>query len=589
MAVETEADRRREAPAPGVGESASLGRTPTRESNAPRVAARLRTGRRRLLRVFAFSPLTRRILLLNVAALVALGVGLGYLGEYQQSLTQSELESLRTQARIFAGALGESAVKGEGMGAPELQAEQSRMLLRRLLEPTRARARLFTIDGAVVADSRLFAAPGGFVQVEPLPPPEANGTLGPFAERAYAWLLRALSSLGTLPPYKEQAEQHAADYGEVMKALAGFSATNLYSNAPHGMILSVAVPVQRYKRVVGALMVSQDSAEIDRAMRSVRLDILKAFGLALFITVLFSFYLGSTIVRPIRRLALAAERIGPGKGRPNDIPDFAKRRDEIGDLSGALRRMTALLSHRMEAIERFAADVAHEIKNPLSSLRSAVETAARVKDPAQQRQLMTIILEDVERLDRLISDISTASRLDAELSRATAEYIDVKALLETLVEIHNESAAPEAPQLRMLGRPDSAATLECTVHAVEARLAQVFRNLIANAISFSPQRGVITLSVRLDGEMVEAIVEDEGPGLPEGKFDAIFERFYTERPAGEKFGIHSGLGLSISKQIVEAHGGTIRAENRRDRTGRVRGARFIVRLPVAADAPQTED
>jgi two-component system sensor histidine kinase ChvG len=323
----------------------------------------------------------------------------------------------------------------------------------------------------------------------------------------------------------------------------------------------------------------------------VRLDILRVFLIALAVTVLLSVYLAGTIARPIRILAAAADRVRRGSGRQMAIPDFTRRRDEIGDLSGSLRDMTGALWQRMDAIERFAADVAHEIKNPLSSLRSAVETAARIDDPAKQRRLLAIVLEDVQRLDRLISDISDASRLDSEMSRIEPKPVSMARMLRILVEVHEATASGDdededggrggAPLLS-LGLPTDGD--ELTVSGVEDRLVQVLRNLIANAVSFSPPGGVIRLAARRDAAAaaVVATIEDEGPGIPDGKLEAIFDRFYTERPSSEKFGTHSGLGLSISKQIVEAHRGTIRAENRRDADGSVIGARFVVRLPAAA-------
>jgi len=279
-------------------------------------------------------------------------------------------------------------------------------------------------------------------------------------------------------------------------------------------------------------------------------------------------------------LAASAERVRRGLGRQVAIPDFSRRGDEIGDLSSALRDMTGVLWHRMDAIERFAADVAHEIKNPLTSLRSAVETAARIEDPAKQRRLLAIILEDVQRLDRLISDISDASRLDAELSRHEHAPVALDRMLETLVELHEATATEDSPRLRLVV-PHGARPSDFIVPGIEDRLVQVLRNLIANAISFSPPGGTITLAVQRDQGTVVVTIEDSGPGIPEGKLAAIFDRFYSERPAGEKFGTHSGLGLSISKQIVEAHRGIIRAENRRAPEGAAIGARFVVRLPAA--------
>jgi two-component system sensor histidine kinase ChvG len=298
------------------------------------------------------------------------------------------------------------------------------------------------------------------------------------------------------------------------------------------------------------------------------------------VTVLLSFYLAGTIARPIRKLAAAADHVRRGHGRHHEIPDFSHRGDEIGDLSGALRDMTAALWLRMDAIESFAADVAHEIKNPLTSLRSAVETVARVRDPDQQRRLMSIIEDDIQRMDRLISDISNASRLDAELSRAESEPVDIGRMLRMLTDIHETTAAERAAPRIQLELPNGA---DLTVPGLEGRLVQVFQNIIANALSFSSPDGTVTVHARTTGDMVEVTVTDEGPGIPEGKLGAIFDRFYTERPAGEKFGTHSGLGLSISKQIVDAHGGEIFARNRHAESEteeeNMHGAIFTVRLP----------
>ncbi|WP_343714225.1 HAMP domain-containing sensor histidine kinase, partial [Inquilinus sp.] len=293
---------------------------------------------------------------------------------------------------------------------------------------------------------------------------------------------------------------------------------------------------------------------------------------ALGVTIILSLYLAGTITRPIRRLARAAERVQQGRGRKIEIPDMSGRRDEIGELASALRAMTAALWTRIDAIERFAADVSHEIKNPLTSLRSAVETTARITDPAQQRRLMAIILEDVQRLDRLITDISDASRLDAELSRAETGTVDIARMLGMLTELYKTTLEDTGIKVSLSLPPGSA----LTVPGIEDRLVQVFRNLITNAISFSPPDGAITLRARREGAWVIATIEDDGPGIPPAKLEAIFDRFYTERPAGEKFGTHSGLGLSISKQIITAHRGQIFAENREGRPG----ARFTVKIPA---------
>jgi two-component system, OmpR family, sensor histidine kinase ChvG len=527
------------------------------------------------------SPLTRRILAVNVLALGLLGFGLLYLGEYEQSLVAAQVDALRTQGQIFAAALGEGAVI-DSLGEGEtLIPELGRQMMRRLVEPTHTRARLFDSEGKLIADSRVLRGPGGVVQIKELPPPgEENGPL----RRAAAWLYDTIMSVlpgqQHYPPYREPLTQTAANYAEFQRALAGDISDAVRSDSG-GLVLSAAVPVQRYKQVLGAVLLSSDSSEIEQAVRSVRFQILKVFCIALGVTVLLSIYLAGTIARPIRRLAAAAERVRRGHGRQVLIPDFTRRGDEIGDLSGALREMTSALWRRIDAIEHFAADVAHEIKNPLTSLRSAVETAARVKDPEQQRKLLAVVLEDVQRLDRLITDISDASRLDAELSRVELEPVMIGPMLETLVDVHQSTAGEEAPRL-LLSLPGPVGTPQGDLPAlgVEGRLVQVFRNLIVNAMSFSPPGAAIHIGARHEGDAVAVAIEDHGPGIPENKLEAIFERFYSERPPGEKFGTHSGLGLSISKQIIEAHRGTIRAENRRDVDGSVVGARFVVRLPV---------
>jgi two-component system sensor histidine kinase ChvG len=339
--------------------------------------------------------------------------------------------------------------------------------------------------------------------------------------------------------------------------------------------VTVAEPVQRDRQTVGIVLLTRDAREIDASLYAVRMSILALFGLALLLTVILSWYLARTIARPILRLALAALAMREGQGRGEAVPArLLARRDEIGALAQAFADSAAALWARMDAIERFAADVAHEIKNPLSSIRSAIETLRRIDDPVQRARLLSIIDQDVRRLDRLISDISDASRIDAELSRAATEPVDVVPILTALAEIHEATRGPDDPRL-VLDLVDE----RLVVRAIGDRLVQVLQNLIANALSFSPKRGVITLRARERGAMVEIVVDDEGPGIPEARLEHIFERFYSERPKGERFGQHSGLGLSISRQIVEALKGRISAENRRDATGRVIGARFIVLLP----------
>jgi two-component system sensor histidine kinase ChvG len=529
------------------------------------------------------SPLTRSVLAVNVFALVILGGGFLYLGQYQDGLIAANIDALETQGQIFGAALGEGAVSEQPQIGLTLAPEVAREMIRRLVEPTLdTRARVYDLQGNLLADTNVLrGGPGGLVEISLLPPPNP-GLFERLADRVYGALVWLLPAGKHYPPYAEPANQRASDFPEVGRALAGDISSVVQSDRDYGgLIITVAVPVQRYRQVLGAVQLSIGSTDIDQAVRSVRFQIIKVFGFALIVTVLLSLYLAGTIARPIRRLAAAAERVRKRPGRDATIPDLTKRGDEIGELSGALREMTSALWQRMEAIERFAADVAHEIKNPITSLKSAIETVVRIDDPVKQKRLLALVMEDIDRLNRLVTDISNASRLDAELFRDEFAPVKLGRLLAALVEVYDSAARPGSPKLILTapgvgGEPGA----ELAVPGIEDRLVQVFRNLIENAVSFSPPGGAIRISARSDADFAEVSVEDDGPGIPPGKLEAIFDRFYSERPSGEKFGTHSGLGLSISKQIVDTHRGTLKAENRIDAQGRILGARFVVRLPA---------
>ncbi|MCG8548543.1 MAG: sensor histidine kinase, partial [Alphaproteobacteria bacterium] len=358
------------------------------------------------------SSLTRRILTVNVVALLIPVGGLLYVGPYRDSLIDAELESLRSQGEMIAGAIGESAIEITPTGGQFIDLEPARHIVRRLSAASRVRSRLFLNSGEMVADSSRLLGGRWVVQVQELPPPrESNWWLDWLVDSidlAVGWL-----SYGEkLEPYQERADQRADDYPEVQRAFSGEIIGVVRSGGSSGYMLTVAIPVQRYRQVIGVLLLSRDGIEIEASVRAIRLTVLAVFAGAIVVTILLSLYLARTIAQPVLRLAAAAERVRRGYGpETQQIPDFTNRGDEIGELSGVLREMTDALHQRMDAIERFAADVSHEIKNPLTSLRSAVETAARVPDPGQQRRLMAVILEDVQRLDRLITDISNASRL----------------------------------------------------------------------------------------------------------------------------------------------------------------------------------
>jgi two-component system sensor histidine kinase ChvG len=477
---------------------------------------------------------------------------------------------------------------------PVLVPEQARPLLRRLTEPSpNTQAKLFDTTGLLVADSRVREGSGGAIVTEPLPPPEPRGALSATVAGIYDWLVAVLprTLLGgarrtdvvvdlnpDAPSFDWQPELGPDRREELRMALEGGVTPYIRRTAEGRLLVSVAEPARRGNQSVGIVLLTREAREVDRRLFEVRASVLLLFGTALVLTVALSFYLARTIATPMLQLARAAARMREGEGRGGSVPEELQRReDEIGILARDLQNSARALWARIDANERFAADVAHELRNPLTSVRSAIETLRRIENPEQQKRLLAIIAEDAVRMDRLIADISDSSRVDAELSRTVAQPVDVAPILATLAELHNATREGEDDPRVVLEAPAEG----LVVRGVEGRLVQVFRNLLGNALSFSPKGGTVRVRARPTGAMVEVTVEDEGPGIPEQKLESIFERFYSERPRGERFGQHSGLGLSISRQIVEGLRGRIAAENRRNAAGQVIGARFVVRLPAA--------
>lgn len=532
------------------------------------------------------SPLLRRILLVNALPPALLAAALLYLDQYQNGLLAAEVEAMRNQARIYAGAIAEAAVRMQD-DRPVLVPEQARPLLRRLVEPSpNTQARLFDTAGLVVADSRVREGTGGAVVTEPLPAPVSRGALSDTVSGLYERVLSLLPTqsrnpvvLDTTPDAQSfdwQPDLGPERQAELRLALEG-GVTPYIRRTPDGRLLvSVAEPARRGAQAVGIVLLTREAREVDERLFEIRASVLGLFVLALILTVAVSLYLSRTIATPILQLAGAAAEMRQGKGRTGSVPaGLLERRDEIGVLARDLQAAARALWARIDANERFAADVAHELKNPLTSVRSAIETLRRVEDKAQQHRLLSIIANDAVRMDRLIGDIADSSRVDAELSRTIAEPVDIGPILAVLVELHNTTRQPNDPEM-ILEAPE-----KLVVRGVEDRLVQVIRNLLGNAVSFSPENGHVWLRARETASEVELTIEDEGPGIPDAKLEGIFDRFYTERPRGERFGQHSGLGLSISKQIIEGLRGRIGAENRRGADGKVLGARFTVRLPKA--------
>lgn len=547
------------------------------------------------------SPLLGRILLLNILPLALLAVTLLFLDQFQNSLLETDVNALREQAHIYAAAVGQSAVtaapKVGGKPPPGgefvLDPAQARPLLARLTEPSpNAHALLFDPDGKLVADSR----------TEPKHPPKAiipdaasdglswHPPRNNAVESFYDWLLSLLpltSSEGIVTldtPDSATDGPHDAQPLRAQSELPPF----IRRTRDHQLVVTVVEPVVHEGITVGEIQLTRHAPEVDRSLFAVRSSILSLVLAALVVTILLSWYLSLTIARPLLTLARASHEMRESDGRKDLVPErLLARRDEIGVLARSLRGSALALWARMDDIERFAADVSHEIKNPLSSIRSAIETLPRIAIPERRERLLGIINSDVKRLDRLITDISDASRIDAELSRVRPEPVSVVALLSILAEMHQTTRKEDAPILRLDVR-DQEPPLRA--FAVEDRLVQVLRNLIGNAVSFSPPRGVIALHASArdiagtgsgTGSVVEITISDQGPGIPPGKLESIFDRFYSERPQAENFGQHSGLGLAISRQIIQALRGSLFAENILDTSGVISGACFVVRLPRA--------
>ncbi|MEP1443956.1 MAG: sensor histidine kinase [Hyphomicrobiales bacterium] len=555
----------------------------------------------------AFSSLLRQIIVLNLVALIVLVSGIQLSNKFRKGLIEARVESLLTQGKIIAGALSASAnverdaitidpekllalqVGGpDGTILPEIESldfpidpQKVVPVLRQLIEPKKLRARIYDRSGELIIDSKFLYRGGDILRFDL---PSINPEPEPFWDRIGSFLHNNLQR-SSFPTYQEHGGNNGNNYPEVELALKGNNSSVVRVREEGELIVSVAVPVQRFRAVLGSLLLSTEGDDIDKAVQSESMAIYRVFLVAAAVTIILSIVLWAMIASPLRRLANAADtvRTTGSKARRTKIPHFGARSDEIGELSKSIRDMTDALYGRIDAIGNFAADVSHELKNPLTSLRSAVETMPLAKSEENREKLLKIIQHDVLRLDRLITDISDASRLDAELAREQADPVSIRKLLTSLISFTNEVHG-EQVIVGLILPPEKMGSLQIEGH--DGRIGQVLNNLIDNARSFIPKdTGKIIVSAAKDERDIVIKVEDNGPGIDPAAIERIFRRFYTDRPDHETFGDNSGLGLSITQQIIEAHNGTIHAENimTKDENGNESraGARFVVRLPAS--------
>jgi len=551
-----------------------------------------------------FGSLAGKIVALNLLGLVLLTGSIVWFSPFQASFVQAKLEGMISEAEIIASSIGATATRESdrvvvdpdllepGQNAELRQAmsghslqfpirpERVANMTRRVIEGTGMRIRLFRTDGTFMYDSE--------------DQPDTSGNESPATAISSFWTWLVDMTDGTdLPVYRDLGRANMKAYPEFSAALQGKSQPLILVSERGRRTVTIVTPIKRRDNL-GVLMLSTRDGEIDKLVWSERKTVLWLGGVGLLAMAITSLLLAGTIALPLRQLANAADRVQRNLKRKEDLPNFDFRGDEIAHLSTTLRSMTEALYSRIEASERFAADVAHELKNPLTSVRSAAETLPRVRNDADRKLLTDTIQSDVKRLTRLIDDISKATRADAEMALNVAEPVDISDLLAMLTEmfnnVHVRDGQTVISDLAPCRLPPEKAYL---VQGHDMRLGQVFKNLLDNALSFSPPNGYAWIKAQRSSTNILISIEDEGPGIPAGNLEKIFNRFYTDRPSGS-FGNNSGLGLSICKEIVLAHGGKIWAENRVETTvqksgssefgvvaTKVLGARFLVELPAA--------
>jgi two-component system, OmpR family, sensor histidine kinase ChvG len=556
---------------------------------------------------FMSGSLARRIFFANVLGLATLVGGILVLSQHNAWLIDAKRESLIAQGEIIAAGIASNATMDKGRMVldpdrlPEIEGaripfrtdgfaandltirpELVMPVLRRLMQfSSTVRARVYTLEGKLVVDSAHMLQRGQIARSEP------DAAAQPRAKTNWTRVFERFSRFSgtTLPVYQEIGTADGTTYPEVRMALSSGATTPMLLLTKDGeQIVSIAAPIRRAGTVQGVLLLSSKPGEIDKVLDDERKAIFSIAALALLASMLASLLLSRTVARPMRQLSEAAEHVSHNITARRELPEFEGRRDEVGQMATAFKAMTTALYRRIENSEKFAADVAHELKNPLTAARSTAESLTYAKTDAQRDMLVKQIQGEIQRLSGLITDVSNASRLDAELARQQTVPVDLSHVADKLVTTFRDILSENDKNIE-LDLEQSLVANPFTVDGHEGRLAQVATNLIDNALSFSPPAGRVFVRLKRLNDIVELAVEDEGPGIEEDKLETVFTRFYTYRPTAQSSrGRNSGLGLSISREIVLAHGGTVWAENRygADDDGREKrlGARFVMHIPA---------
>jgi len=544
----------------------------TNVSDHKHVGQHKKTGRKRY---FWTSALARRIISFNLIALCVLLLGMLYLSQFRNGIATERLAALQSESILYAQLLQERLASNTDVSTGNSA----------VLEKISA-----NLPPSGLSVVRVFDVNNKLLKSLPASHPLGNVASNSAGKSRFDMFLDTVTRK-IAEIFKRKQKQSNAVYQENADQIAQKLAENIQSGGAKNLlgtiqtgevVIAAGQPVTVNNVVVGTVVSSTPEGMMEMLRKQERNAILRLFGLAAGLSIILSLVLANTIANPIYDLAAAMDAGTTSKLRKDSpervmIPDMTGRDDEIGHLSSAMRNMTSALYHRIEANEQFAADVAHEIKNPLASLRSAIETLRIAPEGEKRNRLLDVVEHDVRRLDRLVTDISNASRLDSELVKDEEEHFDLTEMLQRIVEFHSLEAKELGVEM-IFDKPDE----KIFIDGLEERLAQVFVNLITNAVSFCEKGDAVRLWARRVENRILIVVEDTGVGIPEDSLGKVFKRFYSNRPV-ENFGNNSGLGLSISRQIIEAHGGVIWAENiyvKGDPEGTPPlGARFVVGLP----------